>query len=137
MLIHVSGWYIFLAIENSRVCMFTYPFSRWRTFISFTFFPYSKWGCSENSWASVQISLNVHLEEISASSTWPDIAKLLYKVLLFSPAMHGSFHCFNLCQKLISVVLLKVLPVWWMWNDILCKALRMLPVMLYNKCRSH
>lgn len=31
------------------------------------------------------------------------------------------------CQNLICVVLLKVLPVWWMWNDILWKAHRILP----------
>lgn len=104
-LIHVdtcsSSSFIFLVVESSRVCVFTYPFSWRRTFISFPCFRCYKWGCSENSWAYIQISLNVHLEVIFVSSTWLDIAKLPCKVLALSPAMPGSFHCFTSSPEVV------------------------------------
>ena len=97
---------LYVALVHFRCCrefqkVYVYLSFLWMEdiYILSIFFAYYKWGCSENSWGYVQIPLNVHLKEIFASSTWPDIAKLLCEVLVFSTAVPGSFHCFTSLPK--------------------------------------
>lgn len=108
---HSYNSFIFL-VEYSRVCMSTYPFSWWKTFVLFPFFSLLQIGPLWTLLASMQVSQGVCLEVILASSTLLDAANWPGKVLYsYQYCLQGSVAP-HFPPNLAIVVLLEVLAIW-------------------------